>query len=230
MKMFRTFLFAALLCAAAPAIAEEPAAAKDSLAKPEAVAPEAANSIAVPATAPAAAAAKKWDVVPAKSSITFHGKQMGTEFEGVISKFTADIAFDAANLDGSKVTADIDINSIDAKDAERNKSIKGSDWFDTEHFPSARFESTKFTKTGDNSFTADANLTIHGISVPVQLPFTLTEEKVGFGQDRMVMTGTVTLDRSKFKLGQGDWADPSVIANEVPVSVQVTATPAAATP
>ncbi len=174
----------------------------------------------------ASAGATKWDVILDKSAITFHGKQMGNDFDGVIPKFKADISFDENHLDTSKATVDIDITSIDAKDPERNKSIKGSDWFDTDRFPTARFETTKFTKTGDDAFTADGNLTIHGITVPIQLPFKLAHEAVGFGQDRVIMTGTVTLDRSKFQLGTGDWADPTVIANEVPVDVKITATAA----
>lgn len=206
---------ATLFVVTAAMAAEEPAA------KP---APEASVAAPVTSTAP------KWDVMVEKSSITFHGKQMGTDFDGVLTKFTPDIRFDENNLDQSRVAVDIDINSIDAKDAERNKSIKGTDWFDTDRFPTARFETTKFAKTGEGAFTASGNLTIHGVTVPIQLPFTLAHEKVGFGQDRVIMTGTVTLDRSKFQLGTGDWADPSVIANEVPVDIKLVATAAAGTP
>jgi polyisoprenoid-binding protein YceI len=216
-KRIVSFIALAALAASAAIAAESPAE----------------NKVTAPAAVAAAPlpAAQKWDVLADKSSIIFHGKQMGADFEGAISKFTPEIYFDENHLDQSKVTVDIDMNSIDGKDPERNKSIKGSDWFDTERFPTARFETTKFTKTGEHAFTADANLTIHGITIPVQLPFKLEYQAVGFGQDRVIMTGSITLDRSKFQLGQGDWADPSVIANEVPVDVKVTATAAgAATP
>lgn len=217
-KIFISFIALAALAASSAAIAEKVSEKK-----------VAAAPAAVTAIAPLAPA-KKWDMLADKSAIIFHGKQMGADFEGALGKFTPEIYFDEDHLDQSKVTVDIDINSIDGKDPERNKSIKGADWFDTERFPSARFETTKFTKTGDHAFTADANLTIHGVTIPVQLPFKLEYQAVGFGQDRVIMTGTVTLDRSKFQLGQGDWADPSVIANEVPVDVKVTATAAGAAP
>ena len=218
-KKFISFIALAALAASAAIAAEQPAEKK--IIAPAALAAPAA--IAAPL-----APAQKWDVLADKSAIIFHGKQMGADFEGAINKFTPEIYFDENNLDQSKVTVDIDMNSIDGKDPERNKSIKGADWFDTERFPTARFETTKFTKTGEHAFTAEANLTIHGIAIPVQLPFRLEYQAVGFGQDRVIMTGSVTLDRSKFQLGQGDWADPSVIANEVPVDVKVTATAAGA--
>jgi polyisoprenoid-binding protein YceI len=210
----KRLLFVATLLIGTPALAAE-----DLTVPPPAVTAPAAIA------APSPAAAKKWTVMQEKSSITFRAKQMGTEFEGAITRFTPDIAFDPDHLDASKVTVDIDVASIDAKDPERNKALKDRDWFDPASFPTARFETSKFTKTGENSYLADATLTIKGMAVPVQLPFTLEKQAVGFGQDRTIMTGSVTLDRSKFQLGQGDWADPSVIANEVEVAIKVTATP-----
>lgn len=175
----------------------------------------------------APALAKKWDLDLAKSSITFKGTQMDTPgFDGVITKFYPVINFDADHLDQSKVTVEIDVTSIDAKDSERNKTLQGSDWLDSPKFPTARFETTGFAKTGDNAFTADANLTIRDVTVPLKLPFTLTPTVSSSGPDRVLMAGAVTIDRSKFQLGQGDWADASVIGNDIAVEVKLTAWPA----
>jgi cytochrome b561 len=206
------------LCAAALALLLSPtfaAAAEEALVAP------------VEAAAPPAELAKRWDLDLTKSSITFKGKQMDTPgFDGVITKFYPVIHFDADRLDQSKVTVDIDVTSIDAKDGERNKTLQGSEWLDAAKFPTARFETTGFTKTGENAFVADANLTIRDVTVPLQLPFTLSPMAGGIGPDRVLMQGEVTLDRSKFQLGQGDWADASVIGNDIAVQVQVTAWPA----
>ena len=187
----------------------------------------AAEEAQAPAPVAAPGLAKKWDLDLTKSSITFKGTQMDTPgFDGVITKFYPVINFDADHLDQSKVTVEIDVTSIDAKDGERNKTLQGSDWLDSPKFPTARFETTGFTKTGDNAFTADATLTIRDVTVPLKLPFTLTPAAAGIGPDRVLMIGQVTLDRSKFQLGQGDWADASVIGNDIAVQVQLTAWPA----
>ncbi|MDE1151698.1 MAG: YceI family protein [Micavibrio sp.] len=190
------------------------------------------NTADVPApnadTAGEATLTRKWEVVDKDSSIKFHGTQMNAPFDGTVDKFTPVIYFDPDHLDQSHVTVTIDILSIDAQDTERNKNLLGSDWFDAPQFPTARFETTKFTKTGDNAYTADATLTIHGNAVPVQLPFTLDLAKSDSGKEKAVMNGKITLDRSKFALGQGDWADPGVIANEVPVEIKIVATSDAA--
>lgn len=187
--------------------------------------------LAAPAMAeklPDPVAVPKWEVIPAASAITFTAKQMGTTFEGHVPKFTTDIRFSPDALDRSKAVVEIDTASIDAGDKERNEALQDKAWFDPERFPAARFETSGFTRTGDGAFLADATLTIRGVSVPVQLPFTLVKEKPDAVPEQLVMEGAVTLDRSKFRLGQGDWADPGVIANEVAVKVRLTVVAAAA--
>ncbi len=219
----KRFLLPALLLSLLPL----QAMAEKAVATPAAPAAIVAPPVAEPAT-------RKWDFIPAESSITFHGTQMGTAFDGSFAKFTPVIYFDADHLDESKVTVDIDILSVDAKDSDRNKNLLGSDFFDVAQFQTARFETNKITKTGDNAYSADATLTIRGTPQQVTLPFTLDISKItkgkDSGKDKAVMAGKITIDRSKFQIGQGDWADPSVIANDVPVEIKLAAIADAAAP
>lgn len=180
-----------------------------------------------PAAEPVAPPApRQWTMLPGESTIGFSGVQMGKDFSGFIKSFTANIVFDDANLEQSKVTVDIDLLSLDAQDEERNKTVKGDEWLNVEKFPAARFETKSIAKAEDG-YVADATLTIHGVSQDVKLPFTLSFSKVekgaDKGKDRAVMTGKVVLDRSNFQLGQGEWEDPSIIANEISVEVKVAA-------
>lgn len=167
---------------------------------------------------------KQWVMDPATSTLAFKGKQMGAVFSGSFTKFIPDIRFDPDNLAASKVTVTVDIASINTGDAERDQNLKTKEWFDPEKFAEARFETTSFKKTGDNAFEAEANLTIRAITLPVVLPFTLVFSKDDSGKETALMTGSLTLNRSKFSLGTGDWDDPSIIANEVPVEISLNAT------
>jgi cytochrome b561 len=196
---------------------------------------EAAPAAQAAPAAPEPEQARAWTVIADKSSIRFHGMQMDTPFSGTVGTFTPVIHFDPDHLDRSKVTVVVETDSLDAGEKERNDNMKSKDWFDVKTFPTARFDTTGFTKTGDNTFTADATLTIRDMTVPVQLPFTLTFSKpenaaADSGKEQAVMTGKMTIDRSKFKLGQGDWADPTVIANDVGLDITVTAVSDSAKP
>jgi cytochrome b561 len=174
-------------------------------------------------SAPAFAAGVKWDVMPEKSSITFKAKQLGAEFGGSFDRFTADINFDPDNLSASAVHAEVDISSVNTQAADRDANIKGREWFDAAQFPVARFETTEIRKTGDRAYEASANLTIRDVTLPVILPFTLDIAAESGKESVAIMDGSVVLDRSKFKLGSGSWANTDVIANEVPVYIHVTA-------
>lgn len=63
---------------------------------------------------------------PAQSDLSFTFKQMGVPVDGKFKKFDAQINFDAAKLDASKVTFTVDIASTTigdpATDAELPKS------------------------------------------------------------------------------------------------------------
>lgn len=170
------------------------------------------------------AADTTWNVDRNKSSIAFKGRQMGTEFNGRFDRFRADINFDPDNLAASTVKVAVDIATANTRSAERDEIIKGKDWFDVAQFPVARFETTSFLKTGDKTYEALANLTIRDVTLPVILPFRL-EIRMNDSDKELTATvdASVILDRSKFNLGGGSWADTGVIANEVPVSIHVVA-------
>lgn len=168
------------------------------------------------------AEAVKWEVMPEGSRLAFSGKQMGAAFKGEFKTFSADIVFAADDLANSRAEATVDIASVTTGDQERDTNIVGKEWFDAAQFPSARFVSTAFRKAeGENSFVADGNLTIRDITLPVSLPFTLAFSPDGSA----AMKGQLALDRSKFRLGTGDWEDASIIANDVTVDVTLNAKP-----
>jgi polyisoprenoid-binding protein YceI len=172
---------------------------------------------------PAAADAQNWNMIHSKSTITFRPKQMGTEFKGTFDTFSAVIAFDPNNLAASKAVIDVQIGTAHTGAPDRDQNLKGKDWLDVAQFPDAVFETKSFQKTGENAYTAEGTLTIRNISLPVTLPFKLDIAKNAAGNETATMDGTVTLDRSKFQIGTGQWADTSIIANEVPVDIHVVA-------
>lgn len=177
-------------------------------------------------TSPALAqdAVKKWQIVPEESSIAFAGKQYSGTFKGVFKGFTADITFDAEHLDQSIVSVVVDIATADTGDKERDTNIISSEWFDTPKFPSARFVSSSFTKTGENTFDMVGMLTLKETTLPLTIPFKLDITKDDSGKETAVAAGSIALDRSKFMLGTGEWKDPSIIGNEVAVNIAITAT------
>jgi polyisoprenoid-binding protein YceI len=174
----------------------------------------------------AAETAPKWNVMHSQSSIAFRPKQMGTEFRGTFDLFAADIAFDPANLEGSRVLVEIHVSKVSTGASDRDEALRSGDWFDVTKYPTARFEAARFRKTGDDTFEAEGTLTIKDITQPVVLPFRLSIVKDDSGKRTATVDGSLVLDRSLYRLGTGQWADKTIVANEVPVDIHIVALPA----
>jgi polyisoprenoid-binding protein YceI len=152
-------------------------------------------------------------LVPEKSQIVFVSKQMGVPVEGSFRKFDARIAFDPKKPEGGSVALQIDTASaafgIPMTDAELPKAP----WFDAAHFPQAGFQTTAIKALGDGRFEMAGKLTLKGIARPLTVPVTIAPAANG----QSVASGSFVLQRIDYKVGDGEWTDTSVIANDVQV-------------
>ncbi|PIF76341.1 polyisoprenoid-binding protein YceI [Variovorax sp. 54] len=159
-------------------------------------------------------------LVPEKSQIAFVSKQMGVPVEGSFKRFDAQVAFDPKKPEGGSVVLQIDTASagfgIPMSDAELPKPT----WFDTAHFPQASFRSTAIKALGEGRFEMAGKLTIKGVSKVVTVPVSITSS----GGAYSVATGTLTIQRLDYKVGDGEWTDTSVVGNEVQVRFKLTLT------
>lgn len=180
-----------------------------------AVAPKAgAQAASATHATPAAAAAR---LVPAASQVRFVTRQMGVPVEGAFKRFDAQIAFDPRQPQAGKVAFSIDLASAEIGDASTTAELRKPDWFDTARFPRATFQSTAIRAAGPGRFDVAGKLSIKGQVRDVVVPVTL-----GRAGANQVATGSFTLKRLAFNIGGGDWADPSMVADEVQVDFRLT--------
>lgn len=176
-----------------------------------------------------AAAAKSWTVDPAQSALGFTVAVNGEPVAGHFKQWTAAIEFDPANLSAAKATVKIDLMSADTGNGTRDDALPGEQFFDAEGKSGlsytaggpaeAVFETSVFRQTGEGAYEADGTLTMRGVAQPVTLPFTLAIDGATAKMD-----GKVSIDRTKWGVGQGEYADDKPVALQVEVTVQVTAT------
>jgi polyisoprenoid-binding protein YceI len=168
------------------------------------------------------AAAGAQGVLVEKSEIRFVSKQMGVNFEGRFRRWKANIVFRPADLAKSKAEFDIDLASIDLASDDSENEVKGPLWFDMAKFPSARFVSTAIRTAGPDKYEVTGKLSLKGISKDVVVPIAVKKEAGG----NSVAEGSFTVNRMEFKIGEGLWADPVTVANEVIVRVRMVMPPA----
>ena len=167
---------------------------------------------------PSWAAAPAWRADMAASKLGFTGAMNGQSFNGAFGRWDAQIAFDPRDLATSRVVATIDMNSARTGDQTRDEALPTADWFSAKAFPKATFASRKIAAAGPGRYIAQGDLTIRGVTRPVTLPFALT-----ITGDTAKMTGSVTLDRSAFGVGQGQWKGGEPVSLKVQVNVVVVA-------
>ena len=175
-----------------------------------------ALAISSAAAAPTATA-PAWPVDQAASTLSFEGVAQDAAFVGKFGKWDAKILFDPANLGASQATVTVETASAKTGDPDKDGPLQEDSWFATAMYPTATFKSDKITSAGPGKYVADGTLTIRGVSQPESLPFTLAIDG-----DTAKMAGSLTLDRTAFKLGDGSWQDHSV-EPKVTVKVDLTA-------
>ncbi|MEL6746374.1 MAG: YceI family protein, partial [Pseudomonadota bacterium] len=158
-----------------------------------------AEPSATPAvTAQKAAPAGTWQVDRTQSTLGFIASGGGTELKGSFIAYDATITFDPADPGATRVDVTIDMTSAKTVSGQYDDTLKGSDWFDTETHPSARFTAAKAMPGSDSSqFVLDGSLTLRGVTAPVQLPFTFTDN----GDGSATATVAHTISRNAFGVG-----------------------------
>ena len=159
-------------------------------------------------------------IVLEKSTIGFTSKQMNVPVEGRFTRFDAQMAFDPAKADAAKLSFTVDIASIDAGGKDANTEVVGKPWFNTAAFPQASFVADKIKALGGDRFEVSGKLTIKGRTQPLTLTVT---HKAEAGQG--VFEGSFALKRTDFGIGDGPWADGSIVAADVQVRFRITARP-----
>ncbi|WP_027866500.1 YceI family protein [Massilia alkalitolerans] len=168
------------------------------------------------ASAVAIAAPLKTD--PAKSSVTATFKQMGVPVEAKFKQFAAQIDYDAAKPAASKASVEIQTASLDLGDPDYNKEVTKKEWFNTAQFPKASFVSSAIAPAGAGKLNVSGKLTIKGRSADVSFPLSVKAEG-----GKQVFEGQLPIKRLAFNIGEGEWKDTSMVADEVVIKFRVTA-------
>ena len=158
-------------------------------------------------------------VVPAQSQITFAIKEMGVPVEGKFAKWTADIAFDPKKPETGKVAFTIATGSASFGAPETDAETPKPEWFNVAKFPSATFASTAIKAKGGGKFDVAGKLTVKGTTKDVVVPIALAQ-----AGPTTTATGAFSIKRNDFKIGEGEWADTSQVADDVAVKFKIALT------
>jgi polyisoprenoid-binding protein YceI len=112
------------------------------------------------------------------------------------------------------------MHSFDLGDAEFNKEVSKKTWFNTPQYPKARFMSTSIKSSGSGKLEALGKLSIKGITTDVSMSISIKKEGATY-----IFDGALPIKRLTYAIGEGEWKDTSMVADEVLVKFHLVGTP-----
>lgn len=162
---------------------------------------------------------KPAQLVAAGSEIGFTTKQMGVPVDGKFGTFAAQIALDPKKPESGSVAFSIDTGSARFGSAELDAEVPKPTWLNVVKFPQATFQSSAIKAAGAGRFDVIGKLTIKGSVRDVMVPVQVTQAGA-----QSTAIGAFTIKRLEFKVGEAEWADTSMLANDIQVRFKLVLT------
>jgi len=174
---------------------------------------------AVLAQARAAAPVAEPALVAAQSEISFVSHQMGVPIDGRFLKFDAHVQFDPKAPQKGRFLIDVDVTSVSLPTSDAMEEVVKPAWFNSRNFPAARFASSEIRAIDKGHYEISGRLEIKGQSQDVVVPVAITQSA-----GVTTAAGEIVLHRLAFAIGDGEWRDTSVVADNVEVKFRLALT------
>lgn len=111
-----------------------------------------------------------WVVDNAHTHVGFSVRHMMvTTVRGQFKSYTGTLTLDTQDFTKSRFEGEIDVASIDTGVKDRDDHLRTNDFFDAPNHPKITFKSTGIEAKGDGEFLVRGDLTIRGVTKPVEL-------------------------------------------------------------
>lgn len=155
-------------------------------------------------------------LAPSQSEVAFVSKQMGVPVQGKFDKFDARVDIDPRKPESGKIAFRVELGSASLGNDEAERELKKPGWFDSSRFPVATFQSSAIKSLGDGKLDVAGKLSIKGTTRDIHVPITLIQQK-----DLLRANAEFTVKRLDFRIGDGEWGDTGLVANEVVVKLRL---------
>jgi polyisoprenoid-binding protein YceI len=137
---------------------------------------------------------------------------------GRFNEMFGEVRYNEADPEKSSMNFEVKADSIDTANEDRDKHLRGPDFFNAAEFPALTFKSTKVEKKGEKEFAVTGDFTVRGTTKPVTFDFELGGTGKGMqGEDRFGGGADFTVKRSDFGI---DYL-PQALGDDVEVIVSL---------
>ncbi|MCA1780084.1 MAG: YceI family protein [Xanthomonadaceae bacterium] len=162
--------------------------------------------------------------------LRFSGAVEGSGFTGRFGSFEVHYCMPGGQPDNGDIRVTVDLSSADSDNRDRDQTLLDEEFFAVGQYPVAVWTSCRIEPAGDPQgsqqdgaeFIAQGRLELKGVAALQAVRFTLRVD----GEDLrvsggFVMQGESEIDRQRFRIGTGEFADPEFIRNRVDVAFEI---------
>ena len=173
-----------------------------------------------------AVTAGTWNLDPTHTEIGFSVRHLVSKVRGKFTGFEGSLVT-AADITASSVNVSVDLSTIDTGTAGRDDHLRSADFFEVENHPKMTFVSTGVAQKSDTDFVVTGDLTIKGVSKPVELKVEfLGEGGDPWGGTRVGIEATTEISRKEFGIDFNmpvEGTDKLVIGDKISIHINAEA-------
>jgi polyisoprenoid-binding protein YceI len=166
-----------------------------------------------------------WNVDPQHSQVGFAVKHMGiATVRGEFHDFQGTVAVD----DDGHATASgtVQATSVDTGEDQRDDHLRSPDFFDVASYPELKFESSSIEPIADDTYRITGDLTIHGVTNPVELEAIVDGTDTDpYGNERvgLEIVGQISRGDYEMKFNQALGSGNMLVADKVKLALDISA-------
>jgi polyisoprenoid-binding protein YceI len=167
-----------------------------------------------------------WTIDPTHTEIGFSVRHLVSKVRGTFESFEGTIVKND-DVTASTVNVSVDLSSINTGTADRDNHLRSADFFEVETFPKMTFVSTGIVQKSDTDFVVTGDLTIKGVTKPVELATEfLGEGGDPWGGTRVGIEATGEISRKEFGIDFNmpvEGSDKLVIGDKISIHINAEA-------
>lgn len=180
-------------------------------------------AFAVAFSSVASAAVETYTIDPSHSAVGFSIRHFVAKVPGKFNKFSGTITVDRANLANSSAEATIDVTSVDTANQKRDDHLRNPDFFDAAKYPTMKFKSKSWKKTGENTYDVTGDLTLKDVTKEVVLKVTALGFGPGMGGTQLSgWEATTTIDKKQWNMKDPAMLD-AALGDDVTITINIEA-------
>jgi polyisoprenoid-binding protein YceI len=152
------------------------------------------------------------------ASVNFTIKNRGSDVPGHFERVATTLIFSPDKLGSSSLKGTAEVSSIKTGIDQRDQDLQGDKYFDAAQHKDIELVSTSLTQKGSH-YTGMFNLTIKGVTKPVEIPFEFTESG-----NTAEFKGSFTINRRDYGVGKKALGLSMFLADDVHVTIDIKAT------